>query len=179
MYYSKTRVFSFLLLVVIFTVMLTIVNKAQDKIPDIPINGKPRCAWTVAASTGTVQERANDSYGTMQGTIVNGGSKLVVRYNVTNVSCNQGKMPWNPPWHTLELAHTTSSAGMVVATLYELDPCSNKVTLLCSVKGKSGPTRCDTCNFKPVMDFSSTNGKIYFVEVIMDSRVSVHSLRIY
>jgi len=123
--------------------------------------------WTAVASTGTIDEAnytpVNFAFGTTNLGFLGGNfGAIVARYNVTNIN---GAM--NPPWNFLELGaiDTSNMAGnQVVASLYQVNPCTGAQVLLCSttsvLTGAAGV--CTTCQFAGPIDFIQF---LYYVEV--------------
>jgi hypothetical protein len=124
--------------------------------------------WTAVASTGTVDESAENFYAfapnpTTLGYL--GGSMsilpVVARYNVTNTSNASGEIA---PWNTLELGYFDNANGSVVtAQLFEVDPCTGLRTLICQAQSvNAAASTCVTCTFNAPIDFGNF---LYYVEV--------------
>jgi len=123
--------------------------------------------WTAVASTGVVDESAFGIYafgttdlGYLAGSMST--SNIVARYNVTNTL--GGGVSDMPPWTILELGSIVpATTASVTATLFQVDPCTGAQVPLCTVTGAISTTgTCRTCQFSPVINFTS---KLYYVQV--------------
>jgi hypothetical protein len=139
--------------------------------------------WTAVASTGVVDNSAVGiySFGTTDLTyLTNSVRSIIARYNVTNT--------WGvtdtPPWSILEMGYLDpSTATSVQADLYQVEPCTGKQTLLCSVTSVDSTTpTCGKCEFHPVFNFGTN---LYYVQVTLTHAVatapspSLFTLRIF
>ncbi len=125
--------------------------------------------WSSVASTGIVDDGTaslglyqftgplfaprNDSIATVE-----------ARYPVTNTMGSSTDI--SPAWSTLQMAYkdNSSTAGSVVASLYEVDICSSTETLLCTITSDDGDgsIECKTCSFTGPLDFAN---HAYYVHV--------------
>jgi hypothetical protein len=123
-------------------------------------------AWTAVGSTGSIDEASLGIYavGTnnlfhLAGTV----GTVVSRFNVTNTF--GGGLTDAPPWTTLEMDYfDIAAAGMVSATLFQVNRCSNVTTVICGVNSidATAPT-CVRCTFPAgTINFAANN---YVVEV--------------
>lgn len=123
--------------------------------------------WTAVASTGTVDESAENFYafGTTNLGYLGGSPStdpLIARYNVTNLA--GGGV--NPLWNTLELGYLdTNAGGQVSATLYRVNPCTGSRVQLCTVTSTDSSTpACRSCTFGAGMNLQAF---LYYVEVTL------------
>ena len=141
--------------------------------------------WTAVGSTGTVDEASLGFFGTAGpnlGFRGANGALIVARYNVTNTYDNNA-IPTAPGWATLELGSTTPGASVVLARLWQVDPCTGQQVQLCQAINNTDNAipHCVTCTFAVPIDFAQF---VYYVEVDlqrnnMNQFPSVFSLRIY
>ena len=89
---------------------------------------------------------------------------VVARYPVTNTNGSSDSL--TPGWTTLQMSYrdNSSTAGSVVAILYEVEKCTATQTQLCSITSSDGDgsTTCSTCEFAGGLDFANN---AYYVEV--------------
>jgi hypothetical protein len=138
--------------------------------------------WTSVCSVGAIDEAdlnlyafSNSSLTFRTGAI----GTIAARYNVTNT------LPiHNPPYSTLELGSLdTSTLGSVSATLYEVNPCTGAIAIICTAFSTTQSTAdCNVCRFPSSTFNFATN--LYYVLVQL-SRTSTtattqaNTLRIY
>lgn len=95
---------------------------------------------------------------------------------------DNGTNPEQPGWTKLELTYTESAGSDVVAaSLYEVDPCTGTIELLCTATSSGAGTSCISCTIPRVIDFAS---HAYYVVVSVDraataNRPKCQMLRLY
>jgi hypothetical protein len=140
--------------------------------------------WTSVCSTGAIDEAAKDLY-SVDGTSLSFASgktgTIIARYNITNTGQTDTNIV---PYTTLELGYTDTGifGGSVQAIVYEDDPCTGVVTVLCSVLSADNSTgECDTCNFPGPFNFGTN---LYHIAVVVRrsstlANPTAHSLRLF
>jgi len=141
--------------------------------------------WTAVGSTGVVDETSLALFGTSGpnlGFRGANGNLVVARYNVTNTFDNN-PIPTQPGWSKLELGSTTPGNSIVMARLWQVDPCTGQQIQLCQAINNTDNAipHCVTCTFAVPIDFALF---VYYVEVDIQrpngmSNPSVFSLRIF
>jgi len=101
---------------------------------------------------------------------------------VTNTFDNN-PIPTLPGWSKLELGSTTPGNSIVMARLWQVDPCTGQQIQLCQAINNTDNAipHCVTCTFAVPIDFALF---VYYVEVDIQrpngmSNPSVFSLRIF
>ena len=141
--------------------------------------------WTAVGSTGVVDETSLAFYGTNGpnlGFRGGNGAQIVARYNVTNTYDNN-PIPTAPGWSKLELGSTTPGNSVVIARLWQVDPCTGQQVQLCQAINNTDNAipHCVTCTFGVPIDFALF---VYYVEVDIQRAngmvgPSVFALRIF
>jgi hypothetical protein len=123
-------------------------------------------AWTAVGSTGSIDEASLGIYAVNTNNLTFLGAAtgtVVARYNVTNTF--GGGITDTPPWTTLEMTYfDIAAASSVSATLFQLNRCSNPISVVCGVVSvdSTSPT-CVSCTF-PAGTINFGTGS-YIVEV--------------
>ena len=103
---------------------------------------------------------------------------IIAHYDVVNTSVPSTQ---TPGWNTFEMGYDMPTGTTVMATLYQVTPCTGQVTPICVINGVAGDT-CDCCFFNSGLNFFSF---LYMVQVTLtrpntnDQVPSVCTLRIY
>jgi hypothetical protein len=124
--------------------------------------------WTAVGSTGVIDESSTGVYAFGTTNLTYNGSTLltpiVARYNVTNTF--GGGVSDAPGWSTLEMGYFDASTAVSVrADLFQVDPCTGKQTIICSVLSVDATAAtCRTCQFHPIINFGAN---LYYVQVTL------------
>ena len=127
--------------------------------------------WSAAGSTGIPDSgSATSGLWEFSGPTVQIPSNMIstqkIRYPITNTVGSSNDI--SPAWTTLEMAYAdnSSTAGSVVARLFNVEKCSNTVTEMCSITSTDGDgsLTCSTCTFSGGFDFANY---VYWVEVVI------------
>src|SRR4029077_17658951 len=103
--------------------------------------------WTSVCSAGAIDESSFGRFAFSNSSLTFAGGAtgtISARYNVANTSASN-----RPTYTTLELGSLdTSTLGWVSATLYEVDRCTGRTVIICSVTSTTQSTAdCNTCTF--------------------------------
>ena len=149
----------------------------------------PPVPWTAVASTGAADESAfgifafsGPSVG--YGAVATSTAPIEFRYNVTNTGDTASS---TPGWKTLEVGMFAPATSVVSASLYQVERCTGKQTLLCSVRGTNftGTTgQCRTCTLQTTANPIDFARYLYYVDLFLDRNTPgekplAHTLRLF
>lgn len=140
--------------------------------------------WTSVCSAGAIDESSFGRFAFTNSSLTFAGAAtgtLSARYNVTNTSVPGDN---TPPYTTLELGSLDlSTFGSIRATLYEVNPCTGRIFVICSVVSSTQSTAdCNTCTFPNTTFNFSTNLYYVMVDLVRTSPnaiIQANTLRIY
>ena len=114
-----------------------------------PVTTFAQSGWTSPCSAGaTIDETSVGLYQVNAASLLFRAGRIgtvTARYDVTNTA-----VPSVPvtPWTTLELGYFDPAGGNITATLFQVEPCTGRVTTICTVTSlpATAPT-CVKCTF--------------------------------
>ena len=109
--------------------------------------------WTSPCSAGaTIDETSTGLYQVNNASLFFRAGRtgtVIARYDVVNTAVPSVAVT---PWSTLELGFFDTTGGNVTATLFQVEPCTGRITTICKATSFAASTaQCVKCTFAPGM----------------------------